>query len=895
MPTLVNTTLQKKLHKSSFLLVGVIGIIAILTLAGWVTNMVHHSGSWIASAIMYPLTAVYFLLISSAFFLISLSQKKFLIAGYVVMGIVVVAVAYKLVTAFFQLRSLVDVLGYESNLDILFYTHIPPTVSIGFVIASLALLCKHIFRNHSKVLANAMTVLLFLWCVVIVLHKIIWPQTQYLIMFSAKVTASAIICFILFAFAVLFFNAKEGIAGVFTSSFAGGFTTRVLIPTSIVITSFLGLIVLSGYQNGQYSAEHGFIYYILSVAIIFVAFYIYNAFLLEKREILKDKAEYALREREEQIRVVFEGVPEGIVLLDDDGRVYSWNREASVIFGWTGEEIKGKILLDRIIPPDYHALCKQNEIDFLQNKNRFLVNKSIDLPAINKDGQVLDISLRLSFITINNRQFLVWFIHDISIRKSLERQLQTFNQSLEKEVKGKTKDLVDIFERVTDGFAALDKDCKFTYVNARACEMFKTQSADLLGKCVWDIFPEAVNSATYHALLNALDTQKHTQSVDLYERLGLWQEYNLYPSADGVSVFVKDITAQKKKEKEMAETRALADKLINSLPGVFYFYDLNGKFIKWNKKLEEVTGYSSDEIAVMTPLQLFPDDTKESITACTETVLQKGSNDIEADFLNKAGKRIPFYFKKVRFEYNGTSCMLGTGIDITERKKSSEKLEQSYKEIRALTEYLHKVREEERMRISREIHDELGQLLTILKINISWIKKRLPEDNMMAKEKIDETLEIADQTISSVRRIASELRPALLDNLGLHAAIQWHIKEFANRTGIQTEAILPETELVLSDEKKTGLYRILQESLTNVARHSQAEKVWVNMLYENSQLILTIADNGIGFDASKRSLKTLGLLGMKERTMGMGGKYSIESIPGKGTTVKVLLPVDVLN
>ncbi|MBX2922056.1 MAG: PAS domain S-box protein [Chitinophagaceae bacterium] len=592
---------------------------------------------------------------------------------------------------------------------------------------------------------------------------------------------------------------------------------------------------------------------------------------------------------EEKLRIIFDGVSDGIFMISKQGEVYSWNTGASEILGWSKEEATGRVLAEMIMPPRHREVYEAS--GFFPHLSETISGRTIDLPALTRDNRVIDISLRVSELKINNRLFFIGFIRKLPVDGHPQHQPQSFNKLPEKEMEGKSWELTEIFERVTDGFAALDKDCLFTYVNRWACQMFQRELVSLLGKCVWDIFPEAVGSATYIALQNALHTQRHTQSVDLYAPLGLWLEYNMYPSANGVSVFFKDITVQKKKEKEVAEARALADKLIDSLPGVFYFYDINGKFIRWNKQLEEVTGYGVDEIAGMHPAQLFPDDEKEKIADMIKTVFENGYKDIEADFLSKSGIRTSYYFKSLLIEYNGMPCLLGTGVDIAERKKSNERLKQSYEEIRELTEYLQKVREEERMRISHEIHDELGQLLTVLKMDVSWVNKHIPESNTEVKKRIAETLGTIDHTVRTVRRIASELRPALLDDLGLRAAMIWHIREFEDRTGIKAKVDLMEKDIYLSDDQKTSLYRILQESLTNVVRHSQAKKVNISLTVKDANLILTISDNGQGFDAGRRTLKTLGLLGMKERTLGMGGQYSIQSIPGKGTTVTVVLPV----
>jgi len=505
-------------------------------------------------------------------------------------------------------------------------------------------------------------------------------------------------------------------------------------------------------------------------------------------------------------------------------------------------------------------------------------------------------------------------------------------------------------------------------------------------------------------------------NTDYYKPYDLWYESSVFPSPNGLSIFLRDITEQKKSEKEISKVKALAENLIDSLPGVFYFFDLQGRFIRWNKQLEDVTGYSAGEMATMHPADFFEAKEKNYVVARIQGIFQKGINDTDANLITKDGRKIPYFFKTVMIEYEGGPCLLGNGIDITERKKAEtelraseqkykllfesnplpmwmltlpdyrfidvnsvallqygytkeeflklspmdfrppkdlkklkaltstefrgvhhagiwrhkkkdgtiiyvdivthdinhkgqmrrlvlanniterhaaeEKLKESYEAIRTLTGYLQNVREQERLNISREIHDELGQLLTVLKMDVSWLNKKIGGENSMVKEKLSEILNLVDTTVRSIRRIASELRPTLLDDLGLYAAMEWHLEEFERRSGIRRELVIPENELALSDSLKIGIFRIFQESLTNVARHSEAKNVNVSLLQKDNQLILTIRDNGIGFEEGPMATKkTLGLLGMKERSMMMGGVYNITSARGAGTTVTVIIPL----
>jgi signal transduction histidine kinase len=249
-----------------------------------------------------------------------------------------------------------------------------------------------------------------------------------------------------------------------------------------------------------------------------------------------------------------------------------------------------------------------------------------------------------------------------------------------------------------------------------------------------------------------------------------------------------------------------------------------------------------------------------------------------------------WYNSVLRDQQGNILTILSLVHNVTERKKAEETLNRSYKEIRRLTEHLQNIREEERTSIAREIHDELGQQLSVLKMNISWLSDKLNVDDATVKQKIQDFLGLLNVTAKTVRRISSELRPILLDDLGLTAAMEWHLVEFKKRAGIQFLFNAPEGELQLANPVKTGLFRIFQESLTNVATHSSAKMVKVELQQKNGQLILIIEDNGKGFDKQKAvEEKTLGILGMKERAVIIGATCEIRSVPGKGTTVRVVL------
>jgi signal transduction histidine kinase len=212
-------------------------------------------------------------------------------------------------------------------------------------------------------------------------------------------------------------------------------------------------------------------------------------------------------------------------------------------------------------------------------------------------------------------------------------------------------------------------------------------------------------------------------------------------------------------------------------------------------------------------------------------------------------------------------------------------------QLRDLAGYLQTVREEERTRIAREIHDEFGQVLTALKIDLSWLSKRLYADNLSLAQKTGAMSDLVDSTIQTVRRVVTELRPGLLDDLGLVAAIEWQAQEFAERTGIDCELYLGVQDLALDRDLATVLFRILQETLTNVARHAEATAIGVRLENQSDGLTLIVWDNGRGLTPSELAdPRSLGLVGMRERARAWGGQIVFEGVPDRGTTVTVRMP-----
>lgn len=238
---------------------------------------------------------------------------------------------------------------------------------------------------------------------------------------------------------------------------------------------------------------------------------------------------------------------------------------------------------------------------------------------------------------------------------------------------------------------------------------------------------------------------------------------------------------------------------------------------------------------------------------------------------------------------HGSTTVQMVITDVTQRKEERQQLEQSRHELRRLSASVVEAREEERRRIARELHDELGQRLSALKMDLSTLTHDI--HNRAYERRVAAMIDMLDETVASVRRIASDLRPMMLDDLGLNAAIEWLGRESAQRMGIEVTVRLGEVDPALDSQASTAVYRMVQEALTNVARHARATDVSIDMRQSGSELVLTVQDNGIGFPSTRRKEGSFGLIGIRERAYLLGGTLDVDNPPGGGGRITVRLPL----
>jgi PAS domain S-box-containing protein len=471
-----------------------------------------------------------------------------------------------------------------------------------------------------------------------------------------------------------------------------------------------------------------------------------------------------------------------------------------------------------------------------------------------------------------------------------------------------------IVENAPDLIGRYDREFRRTYANPALAKSYDLPAEALIGKPMFSSLQGAGLDVKEDELAirrrfeDVFDSGKSCEfEVTLtmptgrrYLSVRFFPELDVNGSVINVLSIARDITESKqaedklkRSERQLAEAQRLAH--IGS-----WDWDLRTNAVTWSDELYHIFGLQPGTISVAGEVDRFihPDDLDLGWDTVKRAVASKEPYDYYHRILRPDGtERIARSRGSIMSDERGEPIkVFGATQDVTELKRAEEKLKASGEQLRALSTRLRSVREEEATRIAREIHDELGSALTRLK----WDLELLSKERFKTQEKVDrensgqrirEMIQLVDATVDTVRRISSELRPSILDDLGLAAALRWHTEQFQHRTGIVTDCDCSVENLGLNPEQSTAVFRIFEEALTNVMRHARATRVDIKLEQDNGDLVLTIRDNGRGITAIEKTDRlSLGLLSMRERANMIGGQINITGNEGEGTIITVRLP-----
>src|ERR1017187_5549599 len=459
---------------------------------------------------------------------------------------------------------------------------------------------------------------------------------------------------------------------------------------------------------------------------------------------------------------------------------------------------------------------------------------------------------------------------------------------------------------IGEAVIATDSEGRVTFLNPVAAALTGWQQEEALNQPVGDVFKIINEKSGMSADDEVLQVLEERQILTVANNVALitrdGREVSVEHSAApilagegkviGVVLVFRDVAERRQEQEATAEQASLIELTQDSV----FVIDMEGTVLFWSRGAEAMLGYSKSEAAGQIAHDLLCTEFPEPFTEIVATLLRVGH--WEGDLIKTAqdGRRIVVAGRWALQwgKRDQAPRVLVINSDITERKRGEESLVLQREQLRALAERLQWVREEDRKKVARELHDQIGQILTAIKMDMTWITRHLPESEGEVLARLRESIQSIDDGVKAVRTICSGLRPGVLDDLGLAAAIEWQASEFSSRNGVHCQVSVPPVDLHWDGDRATATFRIFQECMTNVIRHAQAKSVRVALCQEEESILLVVEDDGIGFCESglSSSLGSLGLLGMKERAQFCGGEVQISSSPGNGTTVTVRVPVD---
>jgi PAS domain S-box-containing protein len=468
-----------------------------------------------------------------------------------------------------------------------------------------------------------------------------------------------------------------------------------------------------------------------------------------------------------------------------------------------------------------------------------------------------------------------------------------------------------IVESAMDAIVSVDEDQKVVLFNAAAERIFQRPRSTVLGQPLDLLLPERFRRGhrAHVERFGQTGVTSRTMGAGRLALAGLRANGEEFPIDASISqsredgrttytAIVRDVTEREQAKEAVERSEERLRGILDSAMDAIITVDEHQRVVLFNKSAEAVFGWLRGE-ALGAPLEKFIPQRYRATHAghvqrFGETGISSrrmGESRIVAG-LRRNGEEFPIDASISQIAEGGQRFFTVILRDVTRRVRDEEALKRSREEIRELAMAATTAREQEKSRIARELHDELGQALTALKIDIGWLRERVGGETGEVREKLAAMQSLIDATVAAARRISADLRPLMLDDLGLAAATDWLVQGFSQRTGVACALEAEEEDLDLQDPYATAVFRVLQESLTNIAKHASATKVTVRVERRDGRIALEVRDNGRGFVTTQPAKPgSFGLLGLRERASLLGGDVSIDSVPGRGTTLRMSIPL----
>lgn len=598
---------------------------------------------------------------------------------------------------------------------------------------------------------------------------------------------------------------------------------------------------------------------------------------------LKSFAE--LSKEEGFVSSLLEALPFAIVVFDESFRFLDCNSLAERIFHFKANKKAGENVASLIPIPENYTLFELLAELREQRLRTFTISH-----FVNSAGDSFDFILKYFPVYEDLKlRFIVLSLWEIEIKNppsiSLQRSAELFQQ---------------LFERIPNGLLVFDEMDALCYANNSAKRLFANTESNI-GKRANNLgIPviEKLLASDEEKLEITIEGNAGNSSENIFDVRKYLLPSSLFGFRWKVLQF-NDVTYVRRLEKELEGIRDILSTFSTRFKGLVLRLSNELKVIDIFGSVAPMLGIEREELLTGKANWLdliYPDDLHQVREIYREAAHFPNYTRIFRYRLVKYDSSIIWVEDHLEniTDLRGKIVFLQSLIyDITERITVEEQLKNSQDQLRNLALYFESLREEEKKNLAFEIHDELGHVLTAMKLELSWVLKKRHLREEVLHEKIVRMIEMIESTIRKVRSISSQLRPSVLDHFGIVAAIEWQAMEFQKQTAIRCRIYLPKQEIQLDERVAIAVFRIFQEILTNVARHANATRVDVHLEIEENNLILTVSDNGRGIKSEEMSkLKSLGIVGMKERANAINGKLTIQGVSNVGTTVTLTLPIN---
>ncbi|HQW82954.1 MAG TPA: PAS domain S-box protein [Ferruginibacter sp.] len=578
---------------------------------------------------------------------------------------------------------------------------------------------------------------------------------------------------------------------------------------------------------------------------------------------------------------IINSMPGIFYLFNSQGKYLRWNKNLENITGFTNEEIKNMNPIDFFIDEEKDLVAKKIANVFTNGAD------TVEAHFVLKNGEQIPYYFTGLAINYEGENCLLGMGLDFSDKQKAEKAI----------LKSEEKYRV-IVEHATDGIFMADNETRFIDVNTAGCRLLGYTHEELVGKKFTDLIPkeDKISNPVKLELLQKGESVINERRLLHKDGTLIEVEISAQLLPDGrYQSFIRDISERKRAAEKILQSEQKYKLMFDNNPLPMWMTTLPGlDIIDVNEAAIKQYGYSREEFLKLNTRQLRPVEDLEYFLAEVAKMQSDKINVRVWRHKRKDGSIIHVETYSHEIVYEGQRAWLGLSHDITEKTEAKELLQKSYNDIRELASSLQTIREDERTIIAREIHDELGQQLTGLKMDLHWLSKKINSHDVAIIKKMAESKLLINATIDSVRKIATDLRPSILDDLGLLAALEWQGEEFEKRSGTNVTFINNTGEIIVKPEIATAIFRIYQELLTNINRHARASEIKVELGIEKEHLIFNLQDNGVGFNTEEiKNKKTLGLLGIKERTLLLGGTYDFKSTLGKGSVTSISIPLGV--